>query len=76
MFQYTVVKETLEHCEIGPYTGYGIRTLEVSSSGSEEVAFVSDVPCEQAFVEQLAALCTRLQLYPCHLYDVVLDAIS
>ena len=39
-------------------------------------AFVSDVSCEQAFVEQLAALCTQLQLYPCHLYDVVLDAIS
>ena len=71
MFQYTVVKETLEHCEIGPYTGYGIRTLEVSSSGSEEVAFVSDVSCEQAFVEQLAALCTRLQLYPCHLLSLI-----
>lgn len=76
MFQYAVVKETLQHCEIGPYTGYGIRAMKVSSSGSEEVPFVSDVSCEQAFVEQLAALCTQLQLYPCHLYDVVLDAIS
>ena len=56
MFQYAVVKETLQHCEIGPYTGYGIRAMKVSSSGSEEVAFVSDVSCEQAFVEQLAAL--------------------
>ena len=48
MFQYAVVKETLQHCEIGPYTGYGIRAMKVSSSGSEEVAFVSDVSCEQA----------------------------
>ncbi|MBO1680229.1 DUF6514 family protein [Bittarella massiliensis (ex Durand et al. 2017)] len=76
MFQYTVVKEALKDCEIGPYTGYGIRVIEVSSCGSEEVAFVSDVSCERGVVEQLAALCTRLQLYPCHLYDVVLDAIS
>ena len=66
-----------------PFEGRSVKpvsythlAMKVSSSGSEEVAFVSDVSCEQAFVEQLAALCTQLQLYPCHLYDVVLDAIS
>lgn len=37
---------------------------------------ISDVSLDRAFVEALARRCTAAQLDPCHLLDVVEDAIS
>ena len=40
------------------------------------VAYIPDISCNRAFVEELAHRCNEEQLSPMHLLDVVLDALS
>ncbi len=58
------------------YTGYGIRALRGAGERWECAAEVSDISCSMAFVRELAQRCTRMELAPMHLLDVVEDAIA
>ena len=62
--------------ELGPYTTYGILAARDLRGCQQVVQFISDVSLDRAFVEALARRCTAAQLDPCHLLDVVEDAIS
>ena len=70
VYTYRVVCQKLSAPELGSYTTYGILAAR------EVVQFISDVSLDRAFVEALARRCTAAQLDPCHLLDVVEDAIS
>lgn len=58
------------------YTTYGILAARDLRGCQQVVQFISDVSLDRAFVEALARRCTAAQLDPCHLLDVVEDAIS
>ena len=75
-FRFTSVEENLTQPDIGPYRSHGSCAEQKTPAGWEKVLFISDVSCNGALVTRLAALCTELQLEPCHLMNVVLDAIS
>ena len=75
MVQYIPFKETLFSPYIGCYQSFGIIALQIIDLEWEQVNFISDVsPC-LSFVTALAQRCTRCQLDPIHLFEVVLDAI-
>ena len=73
---YLPIKESLFHPDIGPYCSWGIACLQFSLEGCRQTSFVSDVSVELAFVQKLARCCTRSQLAPVHLRDVVADALE
>ena len=75
MFRFRPVKQYLCSPELGNYCSYGIHAFVRTSSGCTEASLLSDVSCDFAFVSALAEKCTRLQLDPMHLMDVILDAL-
>ena len=75
MFLFQPVKEFLFSPELGDYCSYGLRAFVLTAVSCSEVCFVSDVSCDPIFVSLLAEKCTRLQLDPMHLLDVILDAL-
>lgn len=76
IYRFLPVKERLAAPELGEYVSYGIRALALESGRQNEAAYISDVSCDERFVAGLADRCTRLQLDPGHLLDVVLDALD
>ena len=64
---FNIVEDHLYHCDIGPYTSYGIA---VGSS------VVHDISPDRAFVEKLVQLFESAQLAPEHLQEAVEDAIT
>lgn len=75
MYQFRPVKQFLTSPELGNYSSYAICAFAVTPGRCEEVCSVSDVSCDWAFAAVLADKCTRLQLDPVHLRDVILDAL-
>ena len=73
VYTYRVVCQKLSAPELGPYTTYGILAAR-DLRGCQQV--ISDVSLDRALVEALARRCTAAQLDPCHLLDVVEDAIG
>lgn len=55
---------------------YGILAARDLRGCQQVVQFISDVSLDRALVEALARRCTAAQLDPCHLLDVVEDAIG
>ena len=76
VYTYRVVCQKLSAPELGPYTTYGILAARDLRGCQQVVQFISDVSLDRAFVEALARRCTAAQLDPCHLLDVVEDAIG
>ena len=68
-YQYIPVQETLTSDELGTYVTYSISVRTVS----EEVAFVRDLSTEFEEIEHFTDLCTKKQLNPEHLDDVIQD---
>lgn len=75
MFRFRPVKQFLSSPELGDYCSYGIHAFTTTPTGHVDAGLVSDVSCDLDFVSLLADSCTRLQLDPVHLLDVVLDAL-
>lgn len=75
-YGYTVYAEWRSSEDYARYKAYGIACLQESRNGAREVTRIGDISCDGRFVQCLAALCTRLQLRPVHLEDVVINAIS
>ncbi len=76
VYTYRVVCQKLSAPELGPYITYGILAARDLCGCQQVVQFISDVSLDRAFVEALAHRCTAAQLDPCHLLDVVEDAIG
>ena len=54
---------------------YGIVASTEMNGTYTYTAYIPDISCNKGFVEALAQQCTREQLSPIHLIDVVLDAL-
>lgn len=76
VYTYRVVCQKLSAPELGPYITYGILAARDIRGCQQVVQFISDVSLDRAFVEALARRRTAAQLDPCHLLDVVEDAIG
>lgn len=76
MFRFRPVKQFLFSDELGEYVSYGIHVFLLTPAGCAEAGFFSDISCDPGFVELLARRCTREQLDPLHLPDIVADALS
>ena len=76
MYQYLPTEEQLSSPYLGEYLSFGIAAFKICGGRREQVAFISDVSTDKAFVEQLARRCTDAQLDPTHLKDVALDSIG
>ena len=76
MFLYQVIKETLYHEDIGSYISYGLKVLFLSYGIYEEITKVSDISIDRNAVTLLAEQCTKGQLYPVHLMDVIEDFLN
>jgi len=75
VFYYRSFQEQLSTPEVGAYTTFGIAAFRSSDRKQDRLFSISDVSLDKHRVEELAALCTRLQLHPTHLQDVVEDAL-
>lgn len=68
---YEPIRQTVVSDDLGEYVTYGIRVL----SNGKPLSLVTDVSTDMDTVERLSALCTKEQLDPIHLMDVISDAI-
>ena len=68
-YQYVPVQETLTSDELGTYVTYSISVRTVS----EEIAFVRDVSPDFEDARAFAEKCTKEQLLPEHLDDLIED---
>lgn len=73
MYLYQTYEEKLNNPDIGSYISFGIIVLSENNTHKEELFRVSDVSADKSFVENLASLCTKEQLDPIHIYDVIED---
>ena len=71
-YRYVPVQETFESDELGTYVTYGLSVKAVE----EEIAFISDVSTEYEEIERLADLCTKNQLDPEQLPEVIEDFLA
>ena len=76
MFLYQVINETLYHVDIGSYISYGLRVIFLSYGIYKEVQKISDISTDEKKVALLAELCTKNQLSPIHLLDVIEDFLE
>ena len=74
-FRFFAVEETYCTPENCSYTAYSIYAEELTSQGWVHALSIPDVSCDKGFAMQLAEQCTRIQLSPMHLLDVVLDML-
>ncbi|MCI8441549.1 MAG: hypothetical protein HFG27_03340 [Provencibacterium sp.] len=75
MFLYLPVKEELHSPELGCYRSFGIAAFWVSDGRMKRMEFVSDVSTLETVVSLLACRCTKNQLYPLHLLNVIEDVL-
>ena len=54
---------------------YGVLASVLENGACTYLAYIPDISCNRAFVEELAHRCNEEQLSPMHLLDVVLDAL-
>ena len=72
-YRYIKVEQHLRDPWTGEYDTYGLSAQRWGPGGWEELYVLNDVAADEAFVAGLAALCTRENLDPGQLKDVVLD---
>lgn len=76
MFKYLSVREEVSNEEVGQYTTFGIKGFEKVGFSWEERIYIPDVTLDKTAAEFLAKICTKEQLEPLHLEDVVIDYIG
>lgn len=62
--------------EIGKYITYGIRGMRKRSHGWACEVDIEDISTDGHFVRCLAETCTRMELDPIHLRDVIEDVLE
>lgn len=73
--KYVLIKSSYK-LEEAEHTTYGIGIADAHDGGSELIEAVSGLSCDKQRVERLAELCTKLELSPEHLYDVIDDFLA
>lgn len=71
MYRYLPIKEKVVSEDLGTYTTYGIRVVYETESQSTEFGCMSDVFTDFDRSMRFAQLCTKEQLDPIHLLDVI-----
>lgn len=74
-FRFRAVKQNFFKTECGHYKAYSICAEQQAPQGYINTLIIPDVSCDKEFAVQLAEQCTRKQLSPLHLLDVVLDML-
>ena len=74
MYLYLPFKEVRRSDELGSYTTYGIRAVNILLR--RIILTVPDVSTDQTAVSHLCYLCMLHDLQPVHLLDVIIDYIS
>lgn len=74
-FRFFAVAQTYCTAESRSYTAYAIHAEELTPQGWVSVHTIPGVSCDKEFASHLAEQCTRLQLSPMHLLDIVLDML-
>ena len=75
MYLYTCIEESFFLKEAGYYKSFGIQVSVVINHTEVKKWCISDISLDRDFVLTLAQQCTDGQLHPCHLVDVVNDAL-
>lgn len=75
MYRYRVVKLPCKSEKQALHTPYGLLAEILIHGNWEIIAVTADISLDESLVERLAETCTRLQLNPIHLMDVIMDAI-
>ena len=75
MYRYRTVELPCALAAAGRRLLYGLLAEQYVRGRWVTVAITADLSCDKTFVERLAQTCTRLQLNPIHLLDVLLDAL-
>ncbi len=73
MIRYEAIEERLYSPDTGWYIGYGIRAYRQTADCPEAVLTVSDISLSREQVTALAERCTKGQLAPIHLKEVIDD---
>lgn len=73
--RFFTIEETYCTTESCSYTAYAIYAEELTSQGWIHALSIPDVSCDKEFALHLAEQCTRFQLSPIQLLDVVLDML-
>ena len=62
----------------GSRKSYGIAAYadEETLGSASVIAAVRDISADRAEVEELACMCSRLAVSPCHLHDIVEDFLG
>lgn len=68
-------EENLSSPYIGDYISFGIIVCDITTEKKQEMFRVSDVAVDKMVVKTMSELCTKEQLEPIHLYDVIEDTI-
>lgn len=75
VYYYRCIEERFQTPETGDYTSFGIAAFRRLAGRWQTLFQISDVSLDEKRVHELAALCTRYQLHPEHLLDVVEDSL-
>lgn len=73
MFLYQKFKESLNSPHIGEYITFGIVVFFTLHNQKTELLRISDVSVDEEKVNIISELCTKEQLDPIHIYDVIED---
>ncbi len=75
MYFYSIFSERRSNEDVGEYTSYGIAVYFASYGIYREKARISDITQNKRELSELCALCTRSQLSPLHIFDVIEDFV-
>lgn len=74
-FRFHAVKQDYCTEDAGRYTAYAISAEEQTPRGWINAFTVQDISCDPALVCRMAEQCTRFQVSPVHLPDVIQDTL-
>lgn len=76
MFNYLVIENEITSLDNGTYKSYGIKVMKKTNREEYEIEKVIDISTDFQFVKNLSLLCTKLNLSPIHLLNVIEDSIG
>ena len=72
MIQYLPIREAHYSDDLGRYISFGIKAVD---SRNNVILFISDVSVNESLVNSICIDCTKGELNPIHLLDVIEDRI-
>ena len=75
LYQYLVIKGHIISDNNTKHITYGIKVLLFNGTHATEKLRIPDISTDYDAVTHVAALCTREQLDPIHLFDIIQDML-